>query len=253
MNILVVNDDGIRLRGIKELAGVLSDVADIYISAPHEQRSASGHSISIGVPVYIEEVGFENAKMALEVTGTPTDCVKLGLSYLEDKGINIDMVYSGINHGGNLGTDTLYSGTVSAAMEGMLCGKPSVAVSVNNHYPKHFEYACGLALKTFHKAKDLLDNKTVLNINVPDLPEEEIKGVRYTRLGIREYEEWFRPKKNESGAMEYWYYGEPVVYDNKDCSIDVIAMQEAWASITPLKWDLTKHDLIDEIKKWEII
>jgi len=252
MKILVVNDDGIGLRGIHELVRTLSGAAEIYVSAPHEQRSGSGHSISIGVPVYMREIDFPDAAAAMEVTGTPADCVKLGLKYFEEKGIGIDMVYSGINHGGNLGTDTLYSGTVSAAMEGMICGKPSVAVSVCNHYPEHFGYACDLSLSVLEKAADKLDAGTVLNINVPDLPSEDIKGIKYTHLGIREYEEWFRAKKNDRGETEYWYSGEPVIYDSDDLSVDVIAMQKGWASITPMKRDLTDYGLINEISRWEV-
>ncbi|MEA4923335.1 MAG: 5'/3'-nucleotidase SurE [Eubacteriaceae bacterium] len=252
MNILVSNDDGIQAEGIKELVKALAAEDSIYVSAPHTQRSATGHAITVGQPINISEVKFENTKMALEVTGTPADCVKLGIGYLKAKGIKIDMVFSGINHGGNLGTDTLYSGTVSAAIEGALCGKPSVAVSVNNHEPVHFEYACELAVNTLRAMKENDRGVITMNINVPDMPKSEIKGVRYTRLGVREYDEWFTPKETESGETEYWYHGKPVVYKSRNAGIDVIADQEAYASITPLKFDLTNHDLIEDIKKWRI-
>jgi len=253
MNILIANDDGIEAKGIHELAAALAGEADIYISAPHVQRSAAGHSITIGKPLKIKDVKFENARRALEVTGTPADCVKLGLRFLEHEGIGIDMVYSGINHGGNLGTDTLYSGTVSAAIEGVLCGLPAVAVSVNDHEPRDFTYACDLAVKTFRAACGRLDNRTVLNINVPNMPAEEVKGLRCTRLGIREYKEWFHPRCNETGEMEYWYKGEPVVYKSNNENIDVIAMQNGYASITPLQYNLTNYELIDEIRNWNIL
>lgn len=252
MNILVANDDGIRSEGIYRLVETLSKEADVYVAAPHIQRSASGHSISVGAPLEISEVVFDNAKMALEITGTPADCVKLGVKELERRGIVIDMVFSGINHGGNLGTDTLYSGTVSAAIEGCICKKPSVAVSVNSHSPMHFELACELALSTCKKAYGRLDCHSLISINVPNLPKAEVKGVKYAKLGDREYKEWFEPKVNEAGTLQYWYSGEPVFYEGQDSSIDVIAMQEGYAVITPLHYDLTDFNLLDEIKNWRI-
>jgi len=252
MNILAVNDDGIKSEGLIRLVETLSQVADIYVCAPHTQRSASSHSISYGTPIEAEEVEFENAKSAFAITGTPADCVKLGLKILEKRGISIDMVFSGINHGGNLGTDTIYSGTVGAAREGCLCNKPSVAVSVDSHNPKHFDFACELALKTCQKAFGKFDKKTVININAPDLPKEEIKGVKFAKLGPREYQETFEPHENPSGTVQYRYKGQPVIYDSRDVDVDVTAMQEGYATITPLHHDLTNYTLLEEIKKWRI-
>jgi len=252
MKILVANDDGIRAEGIYQLVKALSTVAEIYVCAPHIQRSASGHSISIGTPLKIEEVSFDHAELALEINGTPADCVKLGLQVLDMRGIKIDMVFSGINHGGNLGTDTLYSGTVSAAIEGAFNGIPAVAVSVNDHYPISFEYACDLAVKTLKNVFGKLDSDTVLNINVPNLAPEDVKGLKYTRLGKREYENWFREKENEEGHKEYWYSGVPLIYEGLPEDVDVKSMQDGYASITPLHYDLTSHKLIEDLKKWGI-
>ncbi|WP_027400430.1 5'/3'-nucleotidase SurE [Anaerovorax odorimutans] len=253
MNILIANDDGIKAEGIKALVKALSSVADIYVCAPHTQRSACGHGITIGAPIFITEVSFPNATMALEISGTPADCVKLGLKVLSQKGIEIDMVYSGINHGGNLGTDTLYSGTVSAAIEGCICGLPSVAVSVNDHNPNYFDTACDLAVKVCKTAFEKMNSNTVLNINVPNLPNSEIKGVKITKLGAREYDEWFKPKKDEEGNVTYWYSGIPVIYEGLPDDLDVIAIQDNYASITPLHYDLTSYELVDEVKKWGIL
>jgi len=252
MNILVSNDDGIRAEGIYRLVETLSQDANIYVCAPHTQRSACGHGISAWQPIEAKEVTFDNAALALEITGFPADCVKLGLRLLEARGIHIDMVFAGINHGGNLGTDTIYSGTVAAAMEGCLCNKPSVAVSVSSHNPKHFDFACELALNTLRKTYGKLDNKTVLNINTPNLPKSEVKGVKITRLGRREYIEAFKTKQSENGTPEYWYTGIPKIYEGLPNDIDVIAMQEGYATITPLKYDLTNHDLIGEVESWGI-
>jgi 5'-nucleotidase len=252
MNILVSNDDGIYAPGIMALVRALSKEAKVYVCAPDDQRSASGHSISIAKLIEITEIPFENATRAFSISGTPADCVKLGLKYLDTLGVEIDMVFSGINHGGNLGTDTLYSGTVSAALEGCICGKPSVAISLNSHFGKDFSLAGNIAAEALRKTFGKLDAKTVLNINVPDLPEEEIKGVRVTRLGEREYDEWFMSEEGEDGITRYKYSGKPVIYDELSQDIDVLAMQEGYITITPLRYDLTNHDLIKEVISWKI-
>ncbi|MGI6721392.1 MAG: 5'/3'-nucleotidase SurE [Anaerovoracaceae bacterium] len=252
MNILVSNDDGIDARGIHELAAALAGEGDIYISAPDSQKSAAAHSITVHNPITIKEVDFERASGALEVKGTPADCVKLGIRYFKAKGIDIDFVFSGINHGGNLGTDTLYSGTVSAAIEGALCKKPSVAVSVNSTHPTHFDYSCELAIETLHAMVEHDMGIIIMNINAPDLPRDEVRGVKYTRLGVREYDEWFQPEDTVSGETQYKYQGKPVVYKSRNSGIDVIADQEKYASITPLKCDLTNYELLEDIKKWRI-
>ena len=250
MNILVTNDDGVKAEGLHRLVEALSADADVYVCAPHIQRSAASHSISVSQPIEASEIGFENSKLAFVITGTPADCVKLGLSLLEKRGVAIDMVFSGINHGGNLGTDTIYSGTVGAAREGNFCKKPSAAVSVNSHRPEHFELACELARKVCQKAFGKIDSHALININTPNLPKSEVKGVKFTRLGEREYDEWFDPRESETGAIQYSYDGEPVVYEGLPGDIDVIAMQEGYATITPLHYDITEYELLEEIKNW---
>lgn len=252
MNILVSNDDGIHAPGIVALVKALSKEANIYVCAPDDQRSASGHSISIGKLIEITEIPYENATRAFSISGTPADCVKLGLKYLGTLGVDIDMVFSGINHGGNLGTDTLYSGTVSAALEGCICGIPSVALSLDSHFSNDFEVAGKVALEALRKTYGKLDAKTVLNINVPALSEDRIKGVRVTRLGEREYDQWFMSEEGEDGVTRYRYSGKPVIYDELSQDIDVLAMQEGYITITPLRYDLTNHELIDEVISWKI-
>jgi len=253
MNILLANDDGIGSQGIRALVdALLAAGADIYMCAPDGQRSTSGHSITVSEDIIAEETEFEGAKFAMKLSGTPADCVKLGMMVLREKGVKIDMLYSGINHGGNLGTDTFYSGTVSAAIEGSICGVPSVAVSVNSHKAAHFEYACHLAVEVMEKTQGKISLDTVININTPDMPLESIKGLKYTTLGKREYKEFFAPVELQDGRKGYRYNGDPVVYEGLPNSIDVIAMQEGYATITPLHRDLTDYDAIDEVKKWRI-
>ena len=251
-NVLVTNDDGIQSEGIRRLIETLSIVADVYVCAPDGERSASSHSITVRNPVVMEEVEVADAKRGLAFSGTPADCVKLGNRFLAQQGIHIDMVFSGINHGGNLGTDTLYSGTVSAAVEGILCGIPSVAVSVDSHRPTHFDTACKLTLDMFEKIKEGIPSGIVLSVNTPNLPAAEIKGLKFARLGRREYIEQFEETMNQLGQREYWYKGLPVVYDSHDLANDVVAMQEQYATITPIKFNLTDEEFLKKIKDWEL-
>lgn len=250
MKILVTNDDGIMARGIRELAAALSTEAEIYVFAPETQKSACGHGITMGLPLAVTEVAVPKTTGAWSVSGTPADCVKLGLSILREQKIDIDFVYSGINHGSNLGTDTLYSGTVSGAIEGVINGIPSIAVSIYSHDPEHFGPSCEMAVDALRTATGKLDGNTVLNINLPDLPSEHIKGIRITTLGAREYDKEFRSHINEAGDLQYFYAGQPIIYTDLPEHIDVIALQDHYVSITPLHYDLTNYHWVEKIKKW---
>ena len=260
LNILLTNDDGIYADGINELAKTLAAVADVYICAPEEERSASSHSITVRKPFKVREVDHPTAVWAASVAGTPADCVKVGVKVLRTRDVEIDMVFSGINHGANLGTDTLYSGTVSAALEGCLNGIPSVAVSVDSHHAEHFDYACELAVNAARSLWEQIqvgtaNHRVVLNINVPNRPREEIRGLRYTRLGDRRYLELFIPLDEEGDARlpgEFRYTGDPVHYENLPPDVDVAANQDGYASITPIDTDLTCYGMIEKIKTWNL-
>ena len=252
LNILVANDDGIQASGIRHLVDALSAVAKVYVCAPDSQRSAAGHGMSMNKPLGAVEVEYKNAEKAYAITGTPADCVKLGRNLLKKEGIEIDMVFSGINLGGNLGTDCIYSGTVAAAMEGHFYGYPSVAVSVDSHDAKYFDKACELAVSVVKNAYSKMKGDMMLNINTPDVPPEEIKGIKFTRMGRREYDEYFREVIDEKGSMQYWYGGDRIIYEGLPDDIDVIAHQDGYATITPLHFDMTAHDYIKEIKDWGI-
>ncbi len=252
INILVANDDGIQAEGIRHLVDALSQVANVYVCAPDSQRSAAGHGMTLGKPMNAVEVEYENAVKAYAISGTPADCVKLGRNLLMKDGVEIDMVFSGINMGGNLGTDAIYSGTVAAAMEGHFYGYPSIAVSVDNHEAVHFEKACELAVSAVKNAYPKMNGDMMLNINTPDVPADEIKGVRFTRMGRRQYDEYFKETVDENGNVQYWYGGDCVVYEGLPEEIDVISHQNGYATITPLHFDMTAHDYISEIKEWGI-
>lgn len=250
MNILISNDDGINAEGIHRLAQALSKKANIYISAPHKQRSANSQAISISESVFMKEINFENAKMAFETTGTPADCVKMGLQILKTRKIPVDMVFTGINHGSNLGTDTLYSGTVGAAMEAALTGCQAVAVSVEGHNAKEFDMACTLAVQMVDKIYKKLNPRTIININTPNLPMDKIKGIRFTRLGDKFWNDWFEPVENIDGKAEYVFQGEQKDYTEGSEDLDIVAINNQYASITPLMFDYTDHQAMEKIKKW---
>ena len=251
MNILITNDDGIEAKGIRELTRAMAEIGNVYVFAPDGQRSATGHSITIIKPVSVERVWVSEAGdgMAYKTSGTPADCVKMGLEILREQGISVDLVVSGINHGSNLGTDVHYSGTVSAAIEGALNKIPSIAVSVEEQKPEHFEVAAEMAAKIASHAHRRLSPQTVLNMNVPDLPKEAIRGIRLTRLGPREYNEWFESQIVD-GEEQFRYSGAPVIYEGLPEEMDVMAAQNGYITITPLQLDLTDHELRKEMGSW---
>jgi 5'-nucleotidase len=231
------------------LVSALASEHRIYVCAPDSQRSGTGHGITITHPVTVTEVDIPLAKKSYMMSGTPADCVKMGIDLLADDGIEIDMVFSGINNGGNLGTDTLYSGTVSAALEGSVCGLPAVAVSVNALAPKHYELATALALRASRLDFASIDDKLVLNINVPNLPPEEVKGVKVTGLGMREYYNWKVRSADEAGRVTLSYAGDPIHYEGLDSDAnDVGASQHGYATVTPIHFDLTCYSLIDKVR-----
>lgn len=237
MIFLVANDDGIGSEGIKRLVKTLSKLGDVYVCAPHIQRSASGHGISIRKPLGAWEKPFENAVKAWECEGTPADCVKVGIHLMEQEGKKPDMVFSGINHGGNLGRDTLYSGTVAAAAEGSFYKIQSVAVSVDSHDAEHFDLACKLAENTVRNCFGKLPVTTVININTPNLPEDQIKGVKFAHIGEREYTDHYIMEDGK-----YILVGEPLDYLGPDLDCDVAALTQGYACISPLHFDITDYD-----------
>ena len=253
MNILVVNDDGIEARGLRELVDALTERAgaDVYVFAPDGQRSAASHAITLRTPVSVREVEYSGAAGAFALDGTPADCVAVGLKMMKLEGVAIDMVFAGINHGSNVGTDTVYSGTVGAALEGAIQGYPSVAVSVDSHKATHFEYACGLAVDTIRKTGGKWDARFMLNINTPDLPADEIKGVCYTVLGEREYINDVQVEM-EGDVTTFVYGGDPVLYESEDNHYDVIALENGYATISPLQKDMTAHKARKMLADWRI-
>jgi 5'-nucleotidase len=251
LNILITNDDGIFAEGIYKLACALDKIAKVYIVAPDRQRSATGHAITMHEPLRAEKVKFFDKDFdAWAVSGTPTDCVKLAIEALLSE--KIDIVFSGINKGPNLGTDVLYSGTVSAAIEGAILGYPAVAVSLAAFKNVNYDAAAKFSITVAEKIlKNPLPPDTLLNINVPNCKEEEIQGVNITNLGARKYKNSFIERIDPRGQSYYWLGGE--VIDAKDNEgSDIHGVKNNCIAVTPIHFDLTKFDLIEEVKKWNM-
>ncbi|HHV15710.1 MAG TPA: 5'/3'-nucleotidase SurE [Gelria sp.] len=247
MRILLTNDDGIHARGIHTLVRELSSIAELYVVAPDRERSGTGHSITVFDPIRVIETNIADTDGAWIVGGTPVDCVKLGLSRLVN---NVDYVVSGINHGPNLGTDVLYSGTVSAAAEGVIMGVPSIAVSLDSYDENmEFDYAAKFTRNVLRVAmKRGIEDKTLININIPPLDEKEIKGLRITKLGVRNYDNLFEERQDPRGNTYYWLGG-GVIKEEQEVDSDVVATQDGYISVTPIHLDLTDYQLIQEYRK----
>ncbi|MBR3785343.1 MAG: 5'/3'-nucleotidase SurE [Firmicutes bacterium] len=247
MNILVVNDDGIRSPGLRALVEALKEKANVFVCAPDGQRSAKSHSITLGENVYIQPVEYPGAKGALQTSGTPADCTKIGLQFFEEEGNPIDMVYSGINLGSNLGWDTLYSGTVGAAAEAAMSGIHGVAVSVASHDASHFDAAGQLAVAMLDLVYGKVDPRIVMNINTPDLPKDQIKGIKVVPLGQRYYDDKFHLVDEN----QYTLSGNPADYSEAG-AVDVTAVHGDYATITPLQFDFTDRQHLDLVKEWNL-
>ncbi len=258
MNILVSNDDGINAMGIRVLISALAaiDGVNVYVCAPDGERSAASHSISTTTgPIIIKEMDVPGAVMACTLSGTPADCTKFGIKRLRNAyGIEMDAVFSGINHGGNLGSDVYYSGTASAAMEGNLCRVPSVSFSIDKSRPtlEMLENMTGVIQQMVEKALPAIDYRTMINVNFPGIPPEEVRGVKVTRLGPREYNEKFDIYTNPRKQKYFWYSGDVVRYEKLPPDLDIMAHQAGYATVTPLKLDLTDIDMMEKVASWDI-
>jgi 5'-nucleotidase len=267
MEILISNDDGIFAQGIRTLANTLAEVGhSVTVVCPDRERSATGHGLTMHKPIRAERIEsvFQAAVSAWSCSGTPADCVKLALGALVES--PPDVVVSGINHGANLGTDVLYSGTVSAAMEGLIEGIPSIAVSLTSFSHRTFEPAARFVATLlddnilFAQPEPLL-----LNINVPALTADAIKGARVTRQGIRRYVDQFEQRIDPRGKTYYWLAGE-VIHDVEDplatetspllrrtlagVPTDVQAIHDGYISITPLQYNLTSAVGLTHLTQW---
>lgn len=248
MNILISNDDGYLAPGIRSLAQHLKRVADITVVAPERDRSGASNSLTLDSPIRVNPT---DESGVYRVDGTPTDCVHLAITGLLDE--NPDMVVSGINAGANMGDDVLYSGTVAAAMEGRFLGYPAVAVSLvsrGGHQFEHFDTAAKVAVELLERIKSHpLPSDTILNVNVPDLPLDELQGFEATRLGHRHKSEPVIKSSDPRGRPIYWV-GPAGAEQDAGPGTDFHAVRQGRVSVTPLKVDLTRHDLVADVASW---
>jgi 5'-nucleotidase len=244
MRILLSNDDGYFAPGIEALAGTLSALAEITVVAPERDRSGASNSLTLDRPLMLRRA----ANGFYFVNGTPTDCVHLAVTGMLDH--LPDMVISGINLGANMGDDTIYSGTVAAATEGYLLGVPSIAVSLTSHKAAHFETASMVVRGLVERClRNAFKERVLLNVNVPDVPMEMLKGVKVTRLGKRHKAEGVVRQVNPRGETVYWIGAAGSAQDAGE-GTDFHAVESGYASVTPLQMDLTHGTQIGVVRSW---
>ncbi|RFA28264.1 5'/3'-nucleotidase SurE [Alkalilimnicola ehrlichii] len=244
MHILVSNDDGYQAVGILALAEALRALARVTVVAPERDRSGASNSLTLEYP--LRAMAVEEGRYRVE--GTPTDCVHLALTGLLDE--EPDMVVSGINAGANLGDDVIYSGTVAAAMEGRFLGLPAIAMSQTSFAPKHLGSSARVAAALIEKLRsDPLPSDTILNVNVPDLPWEEIKGFQATRLGRRHRAEPVIKAEDPRGRPIYWI-GPAGLEEDAGPGTDFHAVANGYVSVTPIQVDLTRYQALDQVAGW---
>ncbi len=249
--ILISNDDGISSDGIRALWRSMRKFAEVHVVAPHTQQSAVGHSVTIAQPIRAYKVLIDKNFYGHAVTGTPADSVKLAIRNLL-KGKKIDLLISGINHGSNTAVNVIYSGTVSAATEGTILGIPSIAVSLASFTYGDFSAAAKFSA-VIAKAvlKNGLPKGTLLNVNVPPVPKEKIKGVLITRQGKSFWDDYFDSRLDPNKREYFWLSGRMSLKD-KSNEFDHPAILDNYVSVTPLHYDLTNYEIIDDLKCWNL-
>ena len=247
MNILVTNDDGITSGALYLLKQELQDLGRVFIVAPDRDQSATSHSLTLYRPMRIDRPEPD----VFAVDGTPTDCVLIAAHGLIDE--KIDLVVSGVNRGPNMGDDVFYSGTVAAAIEGAMQGVPGVAVSLAASGRADFQYACQFTRRLVGTVLERgLPPKCVLNVNVPHLRNDEIKGVRVTRLGKRTYHDSLIERMDPRGRAYYWIGGDAPIWEPEE-GTDFLAVDQGYVSVTPLHLDLTDNVLRTRLEEWRLL
>lgn len=253
MRLLISNDDGVFALGIQTLANRLARAGhEVTVVCPDRERSATGHGLTLHKPIRAERIEglFDPAVQVWACSGTPSDCVKLALGTLLPE--LPDFVLSGINHGPNLGTDVLYSGTVSAAMEGVIEGIPSIALSLASFTARDFEPAAEIAVELLERLPHPSSPKVLLSVNIPPVPKEEIAGIRLTRQGIRRYVDLFDQRVDPRGKPYFWLAGEVVEESEPQEPADshwsdVDAIRRNYVTVTPLQYDLTHYASLNQL------
>lgn len=245
--ILCTNDDGIHAPGLGVLTEAARRLGSVVVVAPDREQSATSHSLTVHRPLRVTR---KDGQTHI-VDGTPTDCVLIAVNSLLET--RPDFVFSGVNHGPNMGEDVLYSGTVAAAMEGTILGIPSVAVSMSSRSSEHLDGFVDLLTRLLRGLVERTDfpDETFFNINLPDIPAEQIRGARITTLGRRVYSDSLTRREDPSGREYFWIGGGVSSWSGRDDS-DFRAVRAGYASVTPLHLDLTNYRLIREVQGWPL-
>ncbi len=249
MRILLTNDDGIYAAGIIALKKTLEEIGEVVVVAPEGERSGVSHSITWAHPLRVRKVYVENELFGYAVSGSPADCVKMAVMEIMPE--PPDMVVAGINLGANVGIHVLYSGTVAAAIEGSILGLPSVAVSIDVSGYTDLEYAAIIGRDVIKQVtKHRLPRCTLINVNVPSVKREEIKGIRLTHQCTRGFEESVDRRKDPGGSTYYWLVGGLEVAV-EEAGTDIESVNDGYISITPLCYDLTDNGLLKGLGSWD--
>jgi len=251
MRVLLTNDDGINAKGLYALYKIFRQAgAEVFVVAPEGERSAVGHAITLYKPLRVHEVEKNGELFGYAINGTPADCVKIAVRALMDK--EPDVVISGINLGPNVGVSVIYSGTISAATEAAILGIPAMAVSVDSFTEIDFTAAAKVTLNLAkHLAKNGLPYGVLLNVNIPSLPETEIRGVAITRQSKSRFVEKFDKRVDPRGRVYYWLTGDMEILEEGE-DTDERALKEGKISITPIHYDMTDYRMLEKLRNWNL-
>jgi 5'-nucleotidase len=250
MRILLTNDDGVYAPGLAALAAALNGDHQVTVVAPETEQSAVGHAITLADPIRVRRLGPRTGLNGWAVSGTPADCVKLAVNELLPQ--KPELVISGINKGANVGVNLLYSGTVSAATEAAILGLQGIAMSLNTHAEADYTFAAKFAAHLVGRLDGLpVSPQSALNVNVPALPEDQIKGVIFTRQSQARLLERFIQREDPRGQTYYWQAGETMQKDG-GLETDYAALDEGYVSITPVRHDLTNSEILAEMNKHKL-
>jgi 5'-nucleotidase len=250
--ILVINDDGITAPGIRALIEVMNTIGDVVVVAPDSPQSGMGHAITINSTLFVEKVTIDNGKQEeYSCSGTPADCVKLAVKQILKR--RPDICVSGINHGSNSSINVIYSGTMSAALEAGIEGIPAIGFSLLDYnWNANFEAAKHFAKIIVENAlQNGLPKGIVLNVNIPNLEQKNIKGIKICRQAKANWEEEFDKRKNPQGRDYYWLTGKFVNLDKGE-DTDEWALAEGYVSVVPVQFDLTAHHFIQQLNTWNL-
>ncbi len=251
-NVLITNDDGVFSPGLFALAQALQETVNVHILAPARNWSATGHTRTFDRPLRVKEVSLQDGSPACVCDGSPADCVALAVQGFFEK--EIDLVLSGINTSANLGDDVTYSGTIAAAIEATIWGKPAIALSLDKPetlQQADYSLAARIAEQITHRVyQQGLARGTLLNVNIPYLAEQAIKGIQITRQGMRIYNDILEKRADPRGRPYFWVIGK-LPSGLPEPGSDIAAVADGWVSITPLQINLTDHSAMNELLDWK--